>query len=119
MEPSGLDSDTAQRFESYLDLIGQSLRDKRQRASFATYAAGLLGSGERKSVEPIAARASADPAHTSAIHHRLLHFLSSSAWKDAPVRQTAARDAIDELERHGPISTWIVDDTGFLKQGKR
>ena len=119
MDPSGLDSDTAKRFESYLDLIGETLRDKRQRASFATYAAGLLGEGERKSMEPIAARASSDPAHTSAIHHRLIHFLGSSAWKDAPVRHTAARYALDELERHGPISTWIVDDTGFLKQGKR
>ena len=119
MDPSGLDSQTAQRFETYLGSIGETLRDKRQRASFATYAAGLLADGDRKSMEPIAARASADPAHTSAIHHRLIHFLSSSAWKDAPVRATAARYAVDELERHGPISTWIVDDTGFLKQGKR
>lgn len=118
MDPSGLDSDTAKRFEAYLELIGQTLRDKRQRASFATYAAGLLGSGERKSMEPIAARASADPAHIGAIHHRLIHFLGSSAWKDAPVRLAAARYAIDELKRHSPVSTWIVDDTGFLKQGK-
>ncbi len=105
MDPSGLDSDTAKRFEAYLELIGHMLRDKRQRASFATYAAGLLGTGERKSMEPIAARASASPAHTSAIHHRLIHFLGSSAWKDAPVRLAAARYAIDELERRSPVST--------------
>ena len=119
MDSSGLDARTAERFETYLDTIGATLRDKRQRASFATYAAGLLADGSRKSMEPIAARASTDPALTSAIHHRLIHFLGSAAWKDAPVRTAAARDAVDELERHGPISTWIVDDTGFLKQGKR
>ena len=119
MDPSGLDTRTAERFETYLDTIGVTLRDKRQRASFATYATGLLGDGSRKSMEPMAARASADPALTSAIHHRLIHFLGSSAWKDAPVRTAAARYAVDELERHGPISTWIIDDTGFLKQGKR
>ena len=62
MDPFGLDLQTAQRFESYLDSIGETLRDKRQRASFATYAAGLLGDGARKSMEPIAARASAGPA---------------------------------------------------------
>ena len=118
MDPSGLDPRTAQRFEAYLDSIGETLRDKRQRASFAVYAAGLLGDGDRKSMEPIAARTSGDPARTSAIHHRLVHFLSSSAWKDAPIRAVAAHYAIDELERHGPISTWIVDDTGFIKKGK-
>ena len=118
MDPSRLDSRTAQRFEAYLDTIGATLRDKRQRASFATYAAGLLSDGERKSMDTIAARASGDPARTSAIHHRLVHFLSSSAWKDAPVRTVAARYAVDELERHGPISTWIIDDTGFIKKGK-
>ena len=106
MDPFGLDSQTAQRFESYLDSIGETLRDKRQRASFATYAAGLLGDGARKSMEPIAARASAGPAHTSAIHHRLIHFLSSAAWKDAPIRQVAARYALAEMERHEPIFRW-------------
>jgi len=119
MDPSGLETATAKRFEAYLDTIGATLRDKRQRASFATYAAGLLSDGVRKSMEPMAARASADPALTSAIHHRLIHFLGSAAWKDAPVRTAAARYAVDELERHGSISTWIIDDTGFLKQGKR
>lgn len=123
MDPSGLDPRTAQRFEAYLDAIGETLRDKRQRASFATYAAGLLGDGARKSMEPIAARASAGPAHTSAIHHRLIHFLSSAAWKDAPIRQVAARYALAEMERHEPTMmmglTWIVDDTGFLKKGNR
>jgi SRSO17 transposase len=119
MDPSGLDTATARRFEAYLDTIGATLRDKRQRASFATYAAGLLSDGARKSMEPMAARASTDPALTSAIHHRLIHFLGSAAWKDAPVRTAAARYAVDELERHGSISTWIIDDTGFLKQGKR
>ncbi len=74
MDPSGLDTATAKRFEVYLDTIGATLRDKRQRASFATYAAGLLSDGARKSMEPMAARASTDPALTSAIHHRLIHF---------------------------------------------
>ena len=49
-----------ERWHAYLDGLGENLRDKRQRASFALYALGLLSEGERKSIEPIAARASAE-----------------------------------------------------------
>jgi SRSO17 transposase len=102
----------------YLDGIGNLLRDKRQRASFAMYALGLLSDGERKSMEPIAARASGSVDRTHAMHERLIHFLGASRWPDAPVRAYAARYAVDAMSAHGPIRTWIVDDTGFLKQGK-
>lgn len=106
------------RFNTYLDEIGTLLRDKRQRASFAIYSAGLLSDGERKSMEPIAARAIADPELVPAMHQKLIHFTTSAAWKDAPIRQMAARYAIGEMERTEVISTWIIDDTGFLKQGR-
>jgi SRSO17 transposase len=104
---------------TYLDGIGALLRDKRQRASFAMYALGLLSDGERKSMEPIAARASGSPDRTHAVHEQLIHFLGASPWPDAPVRAYAARHAVDAMIAHGPIRTWIVDDTGFLKQGKQ
>jgi SRSO17 transposase len=103
---------------AYLNGIGNLLRDKRQRASFAMYALGLLSDGERKSMEPIAARASGSADRTHAMHERLIHFLGASPWPDAPVRAYAARYAVDAMSARGPIRTWSVDDTGFLKQGK-
>jgi len=102
----------------FLDGLGVHLRDKRQRASFAMYALGLLSDGERKSMEPIAARAAGSPEHTHAMHERLIHFLAASPWSDAAVRNHAARHAVDAMQTHGPIHSWIIDDTGFLKQGK-
>ena len=105
------------RFDDYLEQIGGLLRDKRQRASFAIYAAGLLSDGDRKSMEPMAARACGDPELVSAMHHRLMHFTTTRAWEDAPVRRLAARYAVDEMQRHEPVTSWIIDDTGFLKQG--
>lgn len=108
---------TETRFQSYLDQIGGLLRDKRQRASFAMYAVGLLGEGDRKSMEPMAARLSGDPEKAGAIHHKFMHFVGTKAWKDTPVRDLAAHYAVGEMERHEPITTWIIDDTGFLKQG--
>jgi len=102
----------------YLDGLGRHLRNKRQRESFAMYTLGLLSDGERKSMEPIAARAAGSPEHTHAVHERLIHFLGASRWSDAAVRSHAARHAVEAMQQQGPIRTWIVDDTGFLKQGK-
>lgn len=81
------------------------------------YAFGILGDGERKSAEPIAARACGDPGQTAAFHQKLLYFLACSRWDDRAVRLDAARYAIEAVQEREPITTWIVDDTGFLKQG--
>lgn len=105
------------RLRAYLDTIGEELGNDSRRSSFAIYAMGILGDGERKSVEPMAARACADPARAEAAHQSLLHFVSNSNWSDEAVRRIAATHALDALTAHEPIETWIVDDTGMLKQG--
>jgi SRSO17 transposase len=105
------------RLKTYLDEIGNVLAIPSRRESFAMYASGILGDGERKSTEPIAARACADPKKADALHQRLLHFVSNSAWSDHDVRRIAAKYALKSMTAHSPVETWIVDDTGFLKQG--
>jgi SRSO17 transposase len=113
-----LDADTGRRLEAYFDVIGELLGHPARRASFATYAMGLLAEGERKSVEPIAARACPDPEKVDALHQRLLHLLNDSNWSDRDVRKAAATYAVAALTEREPISAWLIDDTGFLKQGK-
>lgn len=112
-----LDADGEERLADYVDEIGNVLANTKRRASFACYAMGLLGDGERKSVEPIAARACPDPAAIDAFHQRLLHFITDSAWSDLEVRRTAVRYALSVMNEHEPVEAWIIDDTGFLKQG--
>ena len=51
------------------------------------------------------------------MHSKLLYFLGQSRWDDRAVRLEAARYAIETAESKEPVTTWIVDDTGFLKQG--
>lgn len=113
-----MDEATERRLEEYLDRIGGCLGDKRQRASFAIYALGILGDGERKSCEPIAARACGDPALMNDVHNQLLHFLRASPWDNRRVRLVAAKYAIDALSAREPVTNWVLDDTGFLKQGR-
>jgi SRSO17 transposase len=113
-----MDLEAEGRLRSFFDEIGAVLGNGKQRASFAMYAMGLLGDGDRKSVEPIAARACADPDKIDALHQRLLHFLVDANWSDREVRRTAARHAVGVITERDPIVSWPIDDTGFLKQGK-
>ena len=106
------------RLGDFFERIGAILGNASRQASFAMYAMGLLGDGERKSVEPIAARACADPEKADALHQRLLHFSLDAKWSDRDVRREAARYVVSAMQEREPIQTWIVDDTGFLKQGK-
>jgi SRSO17 transposase len=113
-----MDASGVHRLEEYFRKIGDILGEESRRGSFAIYAMGLLGEGERKSLEPIAARACPDPKKTDAMHQRLLHFAVDSRWSDREVRQEAARYALSAMTHREPVEAWIVDDTGFLKQGK-
>jgi len=105
------------RLEDFVERIGDELGHKGRRASFATYALGLLAEGERKSVEPIAARACGTVEGIDAAHQRLLHFLTDADWSDHSVRRTAAQYALGIMTAKEQVESWILDDTGFLKQG--
>jgi SRSO17 transposase len=112
-----MDAAAERRLSEYFDRLGQVLGRKGRRESFALYAEGILGDSERKSLEPIAARACADPARADAEHQRLLHFALDAPWSDHDVRREAARYALDAMTAQLPVDSWIIDDTGFLKQG--
>jgi SRSO17 transposase len=79
------------------------------------YGTGLLLPGERKSVEPIAARTA--PGRTSAQHQSLLHFVGEAPWSDDRVLAKVREMVVPAVERHGAIEAWILDDTSFPKQG--
>src|SRR6267142_433310 len=71
--------------------------------------------GERKSVEPIAAVTA--PARVAAQHQSLLHFVGEGRWSDERVLAKVREMVLPEIERHGPIEAWIIDDTSFPKKG--
>lgn len=113
-----MDGAAERRLKQFFDLIGGALGNPKRKASFAIYATGLLSSAERKSMEPIAALASADETTVDAMHQRLGHFVTDSNWSDREVRRIAAEHALAAMFAHEPVEHWIIDDTGFLKQGQ-
>src|SRR6201995_2451456 len=104
------------RLAAYLDAIVGGLGHARRAASARAYCTGLLLPGERKSIEPMAARL--DPAHVQAKHQSLHHVVAQADWDDAALLAAVRAEVLPALERHGPVTYWIVDDTGFPKQGK-
>jgi len=112
-----MDAAAVRRIESYFARIGEVLGNAKRRASFAVYAMGLLGSAERKSVEPMAALVCRNPKKMDAAHQRLLHFVGCAPWNDRAVRSVAAKYAVEAMIEREPVEAWILDDTGFLKQG--
>ncbi len=90
----------------FLDAFGRA----EQRHWAPTYLEGLLGPGDRKSVEPMAARVC--PGATQQLHH----FVSTSPWATAPLEHVLATTA-DALVG-GPEAVLIIDDTALPKQGR-
>src|SRR3954467_9437495 len=86
------------------------LRREEQRRWAPFYLKGLILPGERKSVEPMAARGA--PGDTQQLHH----FVSTSPWATAPLEDELVK-AADRLVG-GPDAVLVVDDTALVKQGR-
>ena len=83
---------------------------------FKAYCTGLLLPGERKSVEPMAARVA--PDNVRRMHQALHHLVADAPWDDEVLLNRALDTVLPSMLRQGPIVAWVVDDTGFPKKGQ-
>jgi SRSO17 transposase len=104
------------RFAAYLEAIVAALGHASRRDPARAYCTGLLLPGERKSVEPMAARIA--PARVQAAHQSLHHVVATAEWDDAAVLAAVRERVLPAIEAHGPVRYWMVDDTAFPKQGR-
>lgn len=103
------------RFEGYLEQLNHAVGHEDRHDPLRAYLVGLCLPGERKSIEPLAARV--DPQHVSARHQSLHHFVALAPWEDRALLRIAARAVLDQMDRHGGVMAWSVDDTGIPKKG--
>src|SRR5205807_2091569 len=109
----GGDSET--RFAEYVAGLGSVIGHVERTRPLRDYCTGLMLPGERKSVEPMAARTA--PARTAAQHQSLLHFVANATWSDEDVLAKVREMVLPAIEKSGPIEAWIIDDTSYPKQG--
>src|SRR6187431_2309823 len=109
------DAGSEVRFQTYVNALSEAIGHADRVDPLRRYCTGLLLPGERKSIEPMAARL--DPRHVQATHQSLHHFVAKAPWDDAAVLTAVREPVLPALTRHGPITAWILDDTGFPKKG--
>jgi SRSO17 transposase len=108
--------DVQRKFQRYLDDVAPAFAHADRIEPFEAYCKGLLLPGDRKSVEPMAARIA--PRAVRSKHQSMHHFVATSTWSAQRVLNRVADIVIPAIEKSGPITSWIIDDTGIPKKGK-
>jgi len=106
----------AHRFVAYVGRLAAPLGHRDRHEPLRAYVTGLCLPGERKSIEPMAARV--DPRHVRSRHQSMHHFIAEAPWDPAAVLRVARDWVLEPMARHGPVAAWIVDDTGFPKKSQ-
>ena len=94
-------------FSFYITAISAALGHVDRTAPFQSYCQGLLLPGDRKSVEPLAARV--QPARFQAADHSLHHFAANADWSNEAVLSTLRPRVLPMIERHGRVRALIID----------
>lgn len=104
-----------QRFAAYLDSLARAAGHLDRAVPLESYCTGLLLPGERKSIEPMAARLAPDDVQR--MHQSLHHFVANAPWSDEVLLERVRHLVLPVMKRNGSVVAWIVDDTGFVKKG--
>lgn len=97
------------QFAEFMEPLAAELGRSERREGTALYVRGLLMPGERKSIEPMAERLGVDS-------QKLQQLIADSPWDEQDVWRAIRREVVPVME---PLLAWIVDETGWLKQGKK
>jgi len=100
---------SVRQFRQFMGPMIADLGRAERRGAATRYVTGLLLPGQRKSVEPMAARMAVDP-------QPLTHLLADSPWDPGAVWTALRQEALPHLPA---VEAWIVDETGWLKQGRQ
>jgi SRSO17 transposase len=58
------------------------------------------------------------PDNVRRMHQSLHHVVADAPWSDEVVLDRSLDFVLPAMLRQGPVVAWVVDDTGFPKQGK-
>ena len=106
----GSRNDWREDLERWLEPFLAGLSHPARRAMCPLYVAGLIGLGDRKSVQPMAARAEGIG------YDRLHHFIAAGIWDEQPLAQALLAEA-DRLVG-GKTAYLVIDDTALPKKGR-
>ena len=100
--------------KDFVEKLTAGLGRSERREALQLYVTGLLLDGERKSIQPMAARLVDDDDEVEAMRQRLQQAVVVADWSDDVVRSRLAMMIDAEMP---DISAFVFDDTGFPKKG--
>jgi SRSO17 transposase len=100
---------------SFLESMLEGMGRPERRASMSSYSLGLLLDGERKSIQPMAARLVDDAREVDAMRQRLQEAVTTSTWAEEKLFGRLALKTERELPG---VEALIIDDTGIPKKGR-
>ena len=92
------------------EVLARAVNRPVQMVNGALYLRGLIEQGERKSLEPIVERLGEE-----ADYHSMRQFLADSPWDPVLVVKAVGERVAPSID----VQAWVLDDTGFPKDGKR
>ena len=104
-------ADWQRELERWLAPFLDRLSHPARRAMCPLYIAGLIGPGDRKSIQPMAQRLGMSS------HDRLHHFIAAGIWDAAPLEAALVAQANRLVG--GPDAYLVIDDTALPKKGSR
>jgi len=107
--------DDLHEFERYMSHLSEGLGHSDRHAGLLGYCTGLMSPLSRKSVEPMAAHV--DPLKLSSRHQSLHHFVADANWSDEQMLLRVCQWVVPLMD-FSDDGWWIIDDTGFSKQGR-
>ncbi len=96
--------------QSWLEPFLIPLCHPARRRMFPLYVAGLIGAGERKSLQPIAARVA--PANYDQLHQ----FVAVGPWDEAPLEAELLAQANRLVG--GPDAILVIDDRSYPRRAR-
>jgi SRSO17 transposase len=106
------------RFAAYIESLATAAGHQDRHTPLKNYCKGLLLPGERKSIEPMAARLEGDRKRTQRTRQSLHHLVAKAPWRDEALLERVRKQVLPAMQEQGPVVAWVVDDTGFPKKGK-
>ena len=104
------------RYAAYIERLAAAAAHEDRHSPLKNYCMGLLLEGERKSIEPMAARLA--PENVQAMRQSLHHLVAKAPWSDEAILAEIREQTLPAMQKQGPVVAWIVDDTGFPKKGR-
>ena len=105
-----------ERFAAYVSGLAKAAGHEDRKIPLENYCKGLLLPGERKSIEPMAARLAGEGV--GPMRQSLHHLVANAPWSDEALLEQVRANVLPAMRQHGPVVAWVVDDTGFPKKGK-